>query len=229
VRRGRAAQRRAPDYSAPMARAPLRPVAGQPDRPVSDADAVALVAAALPSLGEPQRTALALVVLAGLSRAQVAVRLGRDEAALSQALAGARKELRRSVAALPGSGWCEHAERLISDRIDGVLAAGDVARLDVHLRNCPRCVEHERRLVQATDALVASAAGAAFAPAGSPAAAPATRSTPAASGPAEAGAPPEAETSSLLRSLPLTALIAFTVLLALAALVVAAVALGLQL
>jgi hypothetical protein len=30
----------------------------------------------------------------------------------------------------------------------------------VHLRNCPRCVEHERRLVQATDMLMAEAADA---------------------------------------------------------------------
>ena len=37
-------------------------------------------------------------------------------------LARARKALRRTLAALPGSGWCERAERLISDRIDGALA-----------------------------------------------------------------------------------------------------------
>jgi hypothetical protein len=141
-----------------MARAPLRPVAGQPDRPVSDADSVALVAAALPSLPEPDRTALALIALAGMPRGQVALRLGRDEGELSDALARARKELRRSVASLGGSGWCERAERMISDRIDGALADGDTARLDVHLRNCPRCVEHERRLVQATDALLAGIA-----------------------------------------------------------------------
>ena len=208
-----------------MARAPLRPVAGQPDRPVSDADAVALVADALPALGEPERTALALIALAGLSRAQVAVRLGRDEAALSGALARARKELRRSVAALPGSGWCEHAERLISDRMDGALAPSHATRLDVHLRNCPRCVEHERRLVQATDALVGSASGAPFAPTGSaPAAPPVVVATPTSTGP-----PVEESPSALLRSLPLTALIAVAVLLALAALVLAAVALGLQL
>ena len=55
-------------------------------------------------------------------------------------------------------------ERLISDRIDGALAERDEARLDVHLRNCPRCVEHERRLVQATDALVAGVAPVPVAP-----------------------------------------------------------------
>ena len=208
-----------------MAPAPLRPVAGQPDRPVSDADAVELVGAALPSLGEPDRTALALVALTGLSRAQVAVRLGRDEAELSRLLAGARKELRRAVAALPGSGWCERAERLISDRMDGALAAADAARLDVHLRNCPRCVEHERRLVLATDALVASAGGTPFAPT-LPVAEPTSRPAPVASAD---DAEPHPQAAELLRSLPLTALIAFTVLVALAALVVAAVALGLQL
>ncbi len=209
-----------------MARAPLRPVAGQPDRPVSDADAVALVGAALPSLTEPDRTALALVTLAGLPRGQVALRLGRDEAELSDALARARKALRRSVAGLGGSGWCERAERMISDRIDGALAGGDTARLDVHLRNCPRCVEHERRLVQATDALVASAGGAAYAfpPSPAQAAAAAKRSTAAATETADAPAHGE-----LLSALPLTALIAFSVLLALAAVVLAAIALGLQL
>jgi hypothetical protein len=210
-------------YAAAVARAPLRPVPGQPAEPVSDADSVAFVAAALPSLAEPERTALALVALAGLPRRQVALRLGRDETELSVALCGARKQLRRSVAALGGSGWCERAELLISDRMDGALAAGDAARLDVHLRNCPRCVEHERRLVQATDALVASAAGApyAFPPsAAKPAAAPRPEAT------AGADAPVEAKPFS---ALPLTALIAFAVLLALAAVVLAAVALGLQL
>jgi anti-sigma factor RsiW len=39
--------------------------------------------------------------------------------------------------------------------MDGVLENGGAARLDVHLRNCPRCVDHERRLIQAQNALVA--------------------------------------------------------------------------
>jgi len=89
-----------------VARAPLRPVPGQPAEPVSDADSVALVAAALPSLPEPDRTALALVALAGLPRRQVALRVGQDESELSAGLARARKALRRSVASLGGSGWC---------------------------------------------------------------------------------------------------------------------------
>ena len=78
----------------------------------------------------------------------------RVEDELGALLAGARKELRRTITPLGGSGWCERAEGLISDRLDGELGAPDAGRLDVHLRNCPRCVEHERRLVQATDALV---------------------------------------------------------------------------
>jgi hypothetical protein len=136
-----------------MARAPLRPVPG-PAEPVSDAAAVALIGAAVPGLAEPDRTALALVALAGRPRGQVALRLGMNGPELAERLTHARKELRRTVAALGGSGWCERAERLISDRLDGELAAGDEKRLDIHLRNCPRCVEHERRLVQATDALI---------------------------------------------------------------------------
>jgi hypothetical protein len=148
-----------------MERAPLRPVPGRPTGPVPDAAAVTLVAAALPALAERDRTALALVALAGTARPAAAMRLGVAEEELAESLARARKELRRTLAALPGSGWCERSERLISDRIDGALAERDEARLDVHLRNCPRCVEHERRLVQATDALVAGVAPVPSAPA----------------------------------------------------------------
>jgi hypothetical protein len=208
-----------------MARAPLRPVPGQPAEPLTDAAAVALVGAALPSLAEPDRSALALVALAGMARGQVALRLQRDEAALADALVRARKELRRTVAELSGSGWCERAERMVSDRLDGALADSDVRRLDVHLSNCPRCVEHERRLVQATDALVASATGAPYAFATTPSPAATSRQ----SLPQAAAAGEQESTGELLRALPLKALIAVTILLALAALVVAAVALGLQL
>jgi hypothetical protein len=139
-------------------RAPLRPVPDRPSEPVSDAAAVARVTAALPALSERERVALALAAVAAAPRGQVALRLGIDEQELSEVLARARKQLRRTVAPLPGSGWCERAERLISDRLDGVLADSDAGRLEVHLRNCPRCVEHERRLVQATDALVSGLA-----------------------------------------------------------------------
>lgn len=100
--------------------------------------------------------ALALVALAGRERVEVAPRVGLSEDELGAALAGARKELRRTLAPLPGSGWCERAERLISDRLDGALAERHEPRLDVHLRNCARCVEHERKLVSATDVLVGS-------------------------------------------------------------------------
>lgn len=159
-----------------MERAPLRPVPGPPSGPVSDAAAVALVAAAVPALSERDRTALALVGLTGTARPAVALRLGIAEEQLAESLARARKELRRTLASLPGSGWCERAERMISDRIDGPLAPRDEERLDVHLRNCPRCVEHERRLVHATDALVAgglpAASPPALIPAGEPAAPP---------------------------------------------------------
>jgi hypothetical protein len=147
-----------------MDHAPLRPVPTRPTEPVSDPDAVRHVASQLPAAADRDRTALALVALAGHDRAEVARRLGVDGPELSASLARARKELRRTVQPLPGSGWCERAERLISDRLDDSLAAGDESRLDRHLRNCPRCVEHERRLVQATDALIASLPAAPAAP-----------------------------------------------------------------
>lgn len=180
-----------------------------------------MVAAALPGLGERERTALALVALAGTARPAAAMRLGIDEAELAGSLARARKELRRTVAALPGSGWCERAERLVSDRIDGALAPSDEPRLDVHLRNCPRCVEHERRLVQATDALMAGVAPAPSAPELVPAK-PLAKPELASINPIEPAPTPAERTSRELASaVGWNVLIAFAVVLALAALAIA--------
>jgi hypothetical protein len=137
-------------------RAPLRPVPSRPPGPVDADEAVAHVAATLPALDDPAVGALGLVALAGRSRDEAAAAAGLEAVAIGDALARARKALRRSMFPLPGSGWCERAERLVSDRLDGALEPPGPARLDAHLRNCPRCVEHERRLVQATDALVSS-------------------------------------------------------------------------
>ncbi len=123
----------------------------------------------LPALDPPAARALALVVLAERPRAEVAMLLDMSERQLGMELAAARKELRQTLVTLGGSGWCERAESLISDRLDGVLADTDVRRLDVHLRNCTRCVEHERRLVQATDALVIGLGGRPAPSAGAPA------------------------------------------------------------
>jgi hypothetical protein len=151
-----------------MEHAPLRPVPTRPAGSVDPGDAARHVASSLPGLDDLAATALALVALVGRSRSEAAEAAGLDAQALGEALARARKALRRSMFPLPGSGWCERAERLVSDRLDDALEAPAPARLEVHLRNCPRCVEHERRLVQATDAMVA-----AFAPAPVPASAPA--------------------------------------------------------
>ena len=141
-----------------MDRAPLRPVPTRPAGPIDPAAAIGEVAAALPSLTALEARAFALVALADRPRPQVAEVLGIEEQELGTVLAAARKELRRALVLLPGSGWCERAEALISDRLDGPVAECGARRLDVHLRNCPRCVEHERRLVQATDALLAGVA-----------------------------------------------------------------------
>ena len=141
-----------------MERAPLRPVPARPAGPVDPAAAVREVEAALPALEPLEVRALALVALADRPRTQVAEILGIEEQVLGVLLAAARKELRQTLTPLSGSGWCERAEGLISDRLDGAVAERDGRRLDVHLRNCPRCVEHERRLVQATDALLAGIA-----------------------------------------------------------------------
>jgi hypothetical protein len=142
----------------PMERAPLRPVPARPAGPVDPAAAVREVSAALPALEPLEVRALALVALADRPRAEVAGLLSVEEEELEVLLAAARKELRQTLSPLSGSGWCERAEGLISDRLDGAVGERDGRRLDVHLRNCPRCVEHERRLVQATDALLAGIA-----------------------------------------------------------------------
>ena len=142
-----------------MERAPLRPVPARPAGPVDPVAAIREVGAALPALRPLEARAFALVALADRPRPMVAEVLGIEVQELSPLLAAARKELRQTITPLPGSGWCERAEGLISDRLDGVLADTDVRRLDVHLRNCSRCVEHERRLVQATDALIIGLGG----------------------------------------------------------------------
>jgi hypothetical protein len=112
------------------------------------------VRATLPALDERAAGAFALVALAGRTRPEAALRLQVSQEDLASDLAAARTALRRSVGPLRGSGWCMRAERLVSDRLDGELGGTEEARLDAHLRNCARCVEHERRLVQATDSLL---------------------------------------------------------------------------
>ena len=128
---------------------------------MAPADALGHVAQELPGLDPAASAAFALVALVGRPRpelldapdADAAADLSRDE--LAEALARARKTLRRKLHPLPGNGWCERAERMISDRLDDALEDPGPARLEVHLANCDRCVEHERRLGQAQDALVA--------------------------------------------------------------------------
>jgi hypothetical protein len=141
-----------------MEHAPLRPVPARPAGPVDPAAAIREVSSALPTLAPLEVRALALVALADRPRRAVAGMLGIEERELGALLAAARKELRQTITPLSGGGWCERAEGLISDRLDGAVREPDARRLDVHLRNCPRCVEHERRLVQATDALLAGVA-----------------------------------------------------------------------
>src|SRR3954452_10888997 len=152
-----------------MEHAPLRPVPARPPGPVDPATAVREVRSWLPGADPLAAEALALVVLAERPRADVGISLVVSAEELGRQLAAARKELRQTIVTLAGSGWCERAEGLISDRLDGVLAGTDVRRLDVHLRNCGRCVEHERRLVQATDALVLGLGGRPAPVAGAPA------------------------------------------------------------
>src|SRR3954453_7577687 len=134
--------------------ATLRPVPLRPVGPVDPAEALAHVLAALPDLPEDAARALSLIEIAGRTRDKAVEEMEISAASLAQLLYEARKALRRSVFPLSASGWCERAERLLSDRIDGVLTPPGPARLDVHLRNCERCVDHERRRSQAREKLV---------------------------------------------------------------------------
>jgi hypothetical protein len=134
--------------------ASLRPVPLRPTGPVDPAEALAHVLRALPELSEDAARALSLVEITGRTRDQAGQEMQVPADALTELLYAARKALRRSIFPLSASGWCERAERLLSDRIDGVLVPPGPARLDVHLRNCERCVEHERRLSQARERLV---------------------------------------------------------------------------
>src|SRR4051812_7316987 len=117
-----------------MERAPLRPVPSRPPGPVDPAEAIQYVERALPQLDSGAVAALALVQLAGCSRDEAAGRAGLPLDEAGAALARARKELRRARVTLPGSGWCERAERMISDRFDDTLDPPGPARLAVHLR-----------------------------------------------------------------------------------------------
>jgi hypothetical protein len=134
--------------------ATLRPVPLRPVGPVDPAEALAHVLGALPDLSEDAARALSLIEIAGRTRDKAVEEMRVPASALAELLYEARKTLRRSMFPLSASGWCERAERLLSDRIDGVLIPPGPARLDVHLRNCERCVDHERRLSQAREKLV---------------------------------------------------------------------------
>jgi Putative zinc-finger len=140
--------------------ATLRPVPLRPVGPVDPAEALAHVLGALPDLPEDAARALSLIEIAGRTRNKAVEEMEVSAEVLAELLYGARKALRRSIFPLSASGWCERAERLLSDRIDGVLTPPGPARLDVHLRNCERCVDHERRLSQAREQLVRDFIGA---------------------------------------------------------------------
>src|SRR3954447_24971045 len=134
--------------------ATLRPVPLRPVGPVDPAEALAHVLGALPDLSQDAARALSLIEIAGRTRDRAVAEMEISAEVLAELLYSARKALRRSIFPLSASGWCERAERLLSDRIDGVLVPPGPARLDVHLRNCERCVDHERRLSQAREKLV---------------------------------------------------------------------------
>ncbi|MBA2505639.1 MAG: zf-HC2 domain-containing protein [Thermoleophilaceae bacterium] len=121
---------------------------------MSPAEAMEHVSQRLPGLDPQARAALSLLELVGRARSDIAAERGWSEAEVGDALARGRKALRRSLLQLPGTGWCERAERLLSDDLDGVLDDRGARVLSGHLARCERCVEHDRKLAQARDGLV---------------------------------------------------------------------------
>ena len=138
-----------------MEHAPLRPIPARPDGPVEPPVAIAHVRERLPELDGTAATALALADLARLARSALSEAVALESGEAATTLARARRELRRTLVALPASGWCERAELMVSDRLDDALDPERAPVLEVHLRHCDRCVEHERKLVQAIDELAA--------------------------------------------------------------------------
>ncbi len=132
----------------------LRPVPSRPPGPVDPTEAARHVSTRLPALDAP---AVAALVDRGPGRAATALRREHSRASRARGSPPPWPARARSCDApcspCPGSGWCERAERLLSDRIDDALDERGHARLDVHMANCERCVEHEIRLGQAQNAL----------------------------------------------------------------------------
>jgi putative zinc finger protein len=133
------------------------PVVTSAAAPVDSTVAFATVARTLPGLGAPAQRAVALVDLGGSTRAEAVAELGVPADELARLLAAGRKALRRTLGALPSAGWCERAELLISERIDGAISATGERRLDAHLGGCERCATHDRRLAEARDLLLLDA------------------------------------------------------------------------
>ncbi len=111
------------------------------------------VFAAVPDLPAHERRVLAMLELAGDDRAGVAADTGLGEQAVGATAARARKALRRARRPLAAGGRCEHAERLLSDRLDGLGAREGRRWLEIHLGRCGRCREHETLLEEQRRAL----------------------------------------------------------------------------
>src|SRR3954470_9546752 len=111
------------------------------------------VFAALAELPAIERRVLALLELTDADRAATARDTGLGEDAVREAAARARKALRRTRAPLAAGGRCQHAELLLSDRLDGALDWREGRWLDIHLDRCSRCREHEALLDEAREEL----------------------------------------------------------------------------
>jgi hypothetical protein len=107
----------------------------------------------LPELEAIDRRTLALVELCGLERKATARDLGIEEGAVAEALAAARKALRRTRGELASGARCERAELLLSS---AGLDRFERKWLEIHMARCSRCIAHEALLAEASAELHAT-------------------------------------------------------------------------
>jgi DNA-directed RNA polymerase specialized sigma24 family protein len=106
-------------------------------------------------LRPPQRAALALSALGGLSYAQIATVLGVGAEAVPALLARARLRLHDELhgtalaAAAVRSPDCEDVVPLLASAADGELDAADAAWADPHVLRCPTCPRTKRAMAEA--------------------------------------------------------------------------------
>jgi RNA polymerase sigma-70 factor, ECF subfamily len=134
--------------AAPLARA-VRDTAPRPDEALEASRLEAALERAIAALDRPYREVLLLRDVEGLPAAEVAAATGLSVPAVKTRLHRARGRLREALAPLmaprgeaagaPRAGACPDVVRLFSRHLEGDISPRACARMEAHLRSCPRC------------------------------------------------------------------------------------------